>query len=83
MAMFMSTPVSLNQDPQGYKATQYFANILRAYGYDGLRYPSAVGREDGHNIALFEPSVVKHQKSKLVSIRRVLVEYSDRDGPLT
>jgi len=55
VAAIMSKPA---QDEQEYLATQFLADVARAVGYDGIRYPSAVN-PTGRNIVLFRGEAVQ------------------------
>jgi hypothetical protein len=59
IAETMSKPA---QTPLDYSATQLLANIARAVGYDGIRYPSAINSLEP-NIVLFESDVVQKKNS--------------------
>jgi hypothetical protein len=76
IARFMSVPTKPGEDETTYTATQHFANLLRACGYDGLRYPSSLGVADGFNIGLFDPNILVYKRSRLVQITAVHVEFS-------
>jgi hypothetical protein len=64
----MSKPA---QDEQEYLTTQFLADIARAVGYDGIRYPSAVD-STGRNIVLF--------KAKAVQLRASWVDVVGSEG---
>lgn len=52
-----SQPVSPADDEADYVPTQIIAELFRAHGLNGIAYRSALG--PGHNLALFDPSVVE------------------------
>jgi RES domain-containing protein len=68
VAAIMSKPA---QDEQEYLTTQFLADIARAVGYDGIRYPSAVD-STGRNIVLF--------KAKAVQLRASWVDVVGSEG---
>ena len=45
-----------------YRSTQLLANIVRAVGYDGIRYPSAV-KSGSPNVVLFRPDALSKRAS--------------------
>jgi hypothetical protein len=57
IARTMSNPVQTSDD---YFTTQLLANIARAVGYDGIRYPSALNPAE-RNIVLFERDAVRQR----------------------
>ncbi len=59
IAELMSKPA---QTPDDYFRTQLLANIARAVGYDGVRYPSALNPAE-RNLVLFSPNAVQPQSS--------------------
>jgi hypothetical protein len=59
IAGLMSKPAQTRED---YFRTQLLANIARAIGYDGVRYPSALNPAD-RNLVLFAPDAVRLQAS--------------------
>jgi len=52
-----SIPVH-KDDPIGYAPTQYFAEILKGSGTDGIKYNSAMN-PTGHNLVIFDQRLVK------------------------
>ncbi len=67
---FVGRAISIPQhpeDPLGYLPTQYIAELFKAEGFDGIRYPSAM-KEGGLNTALFDPEVAKHSTSQVVQV---------------
>jgi hypothetical protein len=58
----MSKPAQSYED---YNTTRLLADISRAIGYDGIRYPSALDRHE-RNIVLFDPQLV-HMGSSWVT----------------
>jgi hypothetical protein len=59
IADLMSKPAETRDD---YFRTQQFANIARAAGYDGVRYPSALNRSE-RNLVLFAPGAIQKRAS--------------------
>ncbi len=51
----LSRPVSPDEEEALYRPTQRFCELVRRYGYAGLKYPSAMG--GGFNLVLFDQNV--------------------------
>ena len=47
---------------------------IRAAGYDGIRYPSAMNL-GGKNLVIFDPTAAEIGPSQLVEVRDVRVEF--------
>ena len=72
----MALPLRRDDDETHYLPCQLLADFIRAGGYDGIRYPSAL-RPRGTNVVLFDPEVVAIGGSKLVCIRSISLLYKD------
>ena len=72
----MALPLRRDDDETHYLPCQLLAGFIRAGGYDGIRYPSAL-RPRGTNVVLFDPVVVASSGSKLVRIRSISLLYTD------
>lgn len=48
-------PVSADDEKELYRPTQRFCELVRRYGYAGLKYPSAMG--NGFNLVLFDRNI--------------------------
>jgi RES domain len=76
----LSTPLDRGDDLTAYLPSQNLTDGVRAAGYDGIRYLSAMHPE-GSNIVLFDPAVVEYVDSKLVTVTEVDVEFEPADSP--
>lgn len=72
----MALPLRRDDDETHYLPCQLLADFVRAGGYDGIRYPSAL-RPRGTNVVLFNPDAVAIGGSKLVRIRRISLFYKE------
>nr|MBI3612286.1 RES family NAD+ phosphorylase [Nitrospirota bacterium] len=75
----LGRPLERRDDPAGYLPCQKLAKAVRASGFDGIRYPSAM-TVGGVNVVLFDPTVAEILGSKLVRVIRVTVEHGDADS---
>jgi RES domain-containing protein len=69
LAEDMSRPVVAREDEVLYKPTQLLAWLIRSSGYDGCKYPSAMG--PGTNIVLFNPEDAYPTNIAYVRIQRI------------
>ena len=74
----MARPFLRGDDKMLYVPCQRLAEYIHENGYDGIRYPSALD-PGGSSIVFFDASVAEVEKSKLVKITEVNVEY-ELDG---
>lgn len=72
-------PLRHTDDVHEYIPTQFFADWVKAHGYDGLRYGSAMS-EGGANIVLFDARDAEITDVRLVSVASVEVTYGDYAG---
>ena len=72
----LSMPVSPHAAEVDYLPTQYLAEVVRAEGYDGIRYKSGLV-EDGTNLVLFDQSKTLVLETKLVDVLQIAVRYRD------
>ena len=75
----LAKPLRHSDDVQDYYPMQYLARWVRAYRYDGVRYPSALA-PNGHNLVLFDPGKVRFTECRLVVVKAVNVEYGDSEA---
>jgi RES domain-containing protein len=71
----MSEPVTEDRSPIDYVPTQYAAEVIRARGYDGVVYGSALGR--GRNVVLFDPDHARVDDTELVRVAGVRYRLDD------
>jgi hypothetical protein len=76
-----SKPVAPNDSHLRYLPTQYLAERLKAEGYDGIAYRSALS-SDGHNVALFDTRKVKCVQCRMFAVERVKYDASESGNPL-
>src|SRR5262249_4798190 len=69
LAQDMSRPVVAREDELFYKPTQLLALLIRSSGYDGCKYPSAMG--PGSNIVLFNPEDAEPIKITYERVKRI------------
>ena len=72
----MAIPLRRDDDEGHYLPCQLLADFIRAGGYDGIRYPSAL-RPRGTNVVFFDPEAFAIGASKLARIRSVSLRYMD------
>ena len=73
----LSKPVNPLKTSIEYVPTQYVTEIIRNLEYDGMIYPSALGK--GKNIVLFDESVVRCEDVNLYQVKSVGYNISDFD----
>jgi RES domain-containing protein len=64
----LGEPLTRDDRPEDYRASQIVCRTIRHAGYEGIRYPSAM-RPKGSNLVLFDPTVVALVESRLVVIK--------------
>lgn len=74
-----SRPLRHSDDVIDYRPTQFFATWAREHRYDGIRYTSAM-TNDGINLVLFDPAVVRLAAVRLVRVETVDVTFADYTG---
>ena len=57
----LSKPIDPNMTSIDYVPTQYLTELIRTQGYDGIIYPSALGKNGTKNIVLFSERNVECQ----------------------
>lgn len=70
----LETPLERGDDISTYLPCQNLTDAVRAAGFDGIRYPSAM-RPSGSNVVLFDPAEVEFIDSELVEVTGVEVEF--------
>lgn len=75
----LARPLRRTDDHREYRPCQMLAYRIREYGFDGIRYPSAMNPA-GSNIVLYDPRLVKVLASRLVEIESVKVAYNMLSG---
>lgn len=65
----LSRPVAPDAHDVDYIPTQYLAEMVLSHGYDGIRYPSALGT--GSNVVLFDTAIALPVKTSLIKISGV------------
>ena len=73
MSIGMSTPILPHEEETQYRPTQYLAAQNRAAGYDGCKYPSAMGT--GTNLVLFDPDAVRPDSTDVSYVRVTKVQH--------
>lgn len=75
----LSRPVDPNTSHLDYLPTQYLAEVVLDYGYDGIRYKSAVS-EDGVNVVVFDHGKTAVFETKLIEVTAMKLKYRDLSG---
>ena len=75
LAAELERPISPRDSDLEYVATQYLTEVIQASGYDGVIYPSAMGK--GDNIVVFDPKKVPIDRTTLKRV--VDVTYGSED----
>ena len=73
----LSKPVSPNKINIEYIPTQYVTEIVRNLKYDGMIYPSALGKDK--NIVLFDENTVQCEEVKLHQVKAIDYSSSEHD----
>ncbi len=72
----LSLPLERPDDVYGYLPSQKLSDIIRAAGFDGVRYRSAMA-PDGTNVALYDSRVAEFVESKLERVTAVQITSED------
>jgi hypothetical protein len=67
-------PVQRTEEGASYVPTQILAELFKSYGYDGIRYKSRLD-EDGYNLVIFYPEVMRLISCSLYEISSIRFEY--------
>lgn len=70
----LEKPLDRNDDTSIYLPCQNLTDAVRAAGFDGIRYPSAM-KPGGSNVVLFDPGDVEYVDSKLVEVTTVEIDF--------
>ena len=70
----LARPLRRSDDYREYLPSQMLVRRIRAAGYDGIRYPSAMNL-GGKNLVIFDPTAAEIGPSQLVEVRDVRVEF--------
>ncbi|MDP3182181.1 MAG: RES family NAD+ phosphorylase [Desulfobaccales bacterium] len=71
----LSRPIMKNEEEILYKPSQHLCDLIRQNGFDGVAYPSAMGK--GFNVVIFDPKVVKIMDHKYVRVKNVQYDYDN------
>lgn len=69
LAYELSIPVGPHESDEMYFSTQYLCDWVRKAGYDGIEYPSAMGK--GFNVVLFNPDNAEVSEIKYVRVKGI------------
>ncbi|GAE32811.1 RES family NAD+ phosphorylase [Halalkalibacter hemicellulosilyticus] len=72
-AQELSTPVDPSNSEIEYLPTQYLTELIKARGYDGIFFKSAMG--PGFNVVLFNEKNVKVINTKTISVNDILYDF--------
>ncbi len=70
----LSRPIAPDDAELDYLPTQYFAEVVRDRGFDGIRYQSAVST-NGTNVMVFDQNRTMVLEAKLVEIADISMRY--------
>lgn len=73
LASELARPLSPYESDIEYIPTQYLTEVVRAAGFDGMVYPSAMGK--GKNLVIFDPDAVQLVEIDYVEIKDVSYRY--------
>ena len=79
LAEELKRPVGPGESELEYVPTQYLTEVIRAAGYDGMIYPSAMGV--GHNLVVFDPSKVEILRVSLKEVNDIQYIFADPTEP--
>ena len=71
----LSKPINPNRSKLDYLPTQYICELIKNYGYEGIKFKSSLG--DGNNIVLFNSKGIRIDKVDLVRVKNISYEYED------
>lgn len=78
LGMRFSQPVNGNSNEMDYLTTQYFAELCKYKGYDGIKFLSSVMNNDEHphyNVTLFYDHYTKCVSKRVCSVININYEY--------
>lgn len=70
----LSFPLERQDDNCGYLPSQKISDLVRAVGFDGIRYRSALA-PNGTNVAFFTPASAEFIRSRLVRVTSTQLEF--------
>lgn len=68
----LSRPLIPDEQERLYLVSQYFADIVRSAGWDGIKYPSAMG--NGYHLVLYNAGAVVASAPRYVRVRGISFE---------
>lgn len=75
-----SIPVRVGEEHTYYVTTQYLSECFKNAGYEGIVYKSSLP-EEGYNVALFDPKVVRLLGAQLFDIESITYKYKESASP--
>jgi len=69
----MARPLERDDDDSRYEPCLRLAAVVKGAGFDGIRYPSALG--DGTNLVFFDPQVASIADARLISVTATEITY--------
>ncbi len=70
----LSTPLERRDSPEDYLPTQIFRHQIQSFGFDGIRYRSAMNQA-GTNVAIFDPEMARIESSYLIKVNAVAYSF--------
>lgn len=71
-----SRPVTREDDTASYAPTQIIADLFKREGYDGILYQSSL--TEGRNVVLFDLDAAEVDRSELISVNSVSVDFHSK-----
>jgi len=75
LAEELSQPVMVHEEKDLYRSTQYLCDCIKKAGYDGVTFPSAMGK--GFNIVAFNPRAAEPVDMKYVRVDEMWPHFRD------
>ena len=80
-AWSLERPLERTDDPSDYLASQKFCRQVKTWGFEGIRYPSAMN-PNGINVVIFDAEALTPVSSRLVTMTHISFSYKDNDDYL-
>ena len=74
----LSIPIRRDDTDIDYIPTQYVAEFIKSEGYDGILYKSSLS-ESGKNIVIFNPELIKINKTELVEVTCISIQFENHN----
>ena len=71
----LSRPIMAHEEKDLYRSTQYLCDCIKKAGYDGVTFPSAMGK--GFNVVVFDPQDAEPIDMKYVRVDKIWPRFRD------